>query len=58
MMDMTKQMYLELGISEELYDCAENILAGLKPRFEEIDFIAEYNQMKVLRAMQKNRVCE
>ncbi len=57
-MDMTKQMYLELGISEELYDCAENILAGLKPRFEEIDFIAEYNQMKVLRAMQKNRVCE
>lgn len=57
-MDITGQMYLELGISKELYDYAQKILHRLKPRFEEIDAVAEYNQMKVLRAMQKNKVCE
>ncbi len=57
-MDEIKQMYETLGISGELYDYAENILARLKPRFEKIDAVAEYNQMKVLTAMQKNKVCE
>ena len=53
-----EQIYKELGISEELYDYAEKILSRLMPRFEKIDQVAEYNQMKVLKAMQKNRVCE
>lgn len=57
-MDTTKQMYLELGISEKLYGHAQAILEKLKPRFEAIDEVAEYNQMKVLKAMQKNKVCE
>ena len=60
-----KKMYCEqLGISEKVYDYSENIIAGLKERFEKIDETAEYNQMKVIRAMkvinamQKNHVAE
>ena len=54
-----KKMYCEqLGISEKVYDYSENIIAGLKERFEKIDETAEYNQMKVINAMQKNHVAE
>ena len=53
---MNKQMYLDLNVSNKVYEMGESILNELKPRFEEIDKIAEYNQNKVLLAMQKNRV--
>ncbi len=53
-----KEMYCNMGISEQIYDFSENILKGLKERFEKIDENAEYNQMKVLQAMQKNKVAE
>lgn len=54
-----KKMYCEqLGISEKVYDYSENIIAGLNERFEKIDETAEYNQMKVINAMQKNHVAE
>ena len=53
----TKEIYLEAGISKEVYEFGEQIIEQLKDRFSEVDHIAEYNQMKVLRAMQKNRVC-
>lgn len=54
-----KKMYCEqLGISEKVYDYSENIIAGLKERFEKINETAEYNQMKVINAMQKNHVAE
>ena len=54
-----KKMYCEqLGISEKVYDYSENIIAGLKERFEKIDETAEYNHMKVINAMQKNHVAE
>mgnify|MGYP000678739549 FL=1 len=54
-----KKMYCEqLGIYEKVYDYSENIIAGLKERFEKIDETAEYNQMKVINAMQKNHVAE
>ena len=49
-------LYQEMGISEEVLSFSEEILAGLKDRFEELDKVAEYNQYKVLHAMQKNRV--
>lgn len=49
-------MYRKMGISNEVYRFCEDILSGLKDRFEKIDQTAEYNQMKVLHAMQKNRV--
>lgn len=52
------EMYSSLGISEKVLTYSENIIKDLKERFEEIDRIAEYNQMKVIAAMQKNRVAE
>ena len=47
---------MELGISKEVYAFGEKIERELKQRFEEIDARAELNQLKVLQAMQKNRV--
>ena len=51
-----EHMYESLGVSPALYAWGEQILSALRPRFDEIDRTAEYNQAKVLRAMQKNRV--
>ncbi len=50
------EMYNALGVSSEVYNFGENIINGLKERFDIIDKIAEYNQNKVLLAMQKNKV--
>lgn len=47
-----------LGISNEVYDYTENILNKLTDRFKTIDENAEFNQLKVLSAMQKNKVAE
>ncbi len=49
-------MYKELGISDEVFEFGEKILADLKDRFEAADRVAEYNQCKVIAAMQENRV--
>lgn len=57
-MTSIKEMYRELGISEEVYDFSLKITTQLRERFEEIDRIAEFNQLKVIRAMQKNKVAE
>lgn len=51
-----KEMYQQLGISSQVYDFGVEIEKSLKERFEKIDEIAEYNQLKVLHAMQKNKV--
>ena len=51
-----KEMYAQLGISSEVYDFGHKIEESLKERFEKFDKTAEYNQMKVLLAMQKNKV--
>ncbi len=51
-----KQMYNELGVSSRVYEYGEKILESLKDRFAAVDAVAEYNQAKVLAAMQKNRV--
>lgn len=52
----TKDMYQAMGISEQVYRFGEQIEAELKERFAAIDEVAEYNQLKVIRAMQDNRV--
>jgi cystathionine beta-lyase family protein involved in aluminum resistance len=49
-------IYEQLGISRAVYDCGEAALLPLQKRFEAVDRVAEYNQGKVLLAMQKNRV--
>ena len=51
-------MYRHLGISDKVYQFSKEILDQLQPRFEEIDRTAEYNQLKVLKAMQDNKVSE
>ena len=51
-----KEMYAALGVSAEVYEHGEAILADLVERFREVDKIAEINQCKVLHAMQENRV--
>lgn len=53
-----KNMYANLGISDEVYEFGERILEGLKERFAKIDETAEYNQLKVLSALQKHQVSE
>ena len=53
-----KEQYKKLQLSEEVIQYCESVEAGLKDRFSQIDEVAEYNQMKVLAAMQKNRVSE
>ena len=51
-------MYQSMGISDKVYEFGKEILDGLKERFEKIDEIAEYNQMKVLNAMQECKVSD
>ena len=53
-----KEMYKNFGISEDVYDYSVKITDALKQRFQEIDIIAEYNQLKVVSAFQKNKVAE
>ncbi|MFI3201347.1 MAG: methionine gamma-lyase family protein [Eubacteriales bacterium] len=50
--------YKKLGISEEVVAFGERTLQGLTKRFQVIDQVAEHNQLKVLHAMQVNRVSE
>lgn len=57
MLDL-KEAYLQMGISEKVWEFGESVLATLKDRFEKIDQVAEYNQLKVLRAMQEHQVSE
>ncbi|HPZ00550.1 MAG TPA: methionine gamma-lyase family protein, partial [Clostridiales bacterium] len=52
----TEEIYRQLGISPAVEAYTEELLATLKPRFEKIDKTAEYNQMKVIKAMQDNKV--
>ena len=51
-----KRLYESLGISKEVYEYGEGILEGLRERFTAIDETAEYNQLKVIAAMQKAHV--
>lgn len=55
---MESKIYEELGISKEVFEFGQKILDGLKERFEKIDDTAEFNQLKVLKAMQENKVSE
>nr|WP_325212007.1 methionine gamma-lyase family protein [uncultured Oscillibacter sp.] len=49
-------MYQALGVGPAVYRYGEAALERLRDRFAAIDRTAEYNQAKVLRAMQENRV--
>ena len=51
-----EQMYKSLGVSPQVYQFGEKTLEALKERFQAIDRMAEYNQGKVLLAMQENKI--
>jgi cystathionine beta-lyase family protein involved in aluminum resistance len=55
---MIQTQYEAMGISREVSALGEQILAGLEERFKEIDRMAEFNQLKVLSAMQQCKVSE
>ena len=52
------EQYKLFGISKEVLAFSEEILSSLKKRFDEIDENAEYNQLKVIHAMQECSVSE
>ena len=55
-MEKLMELYQTMGVSAGVYEYGEKALLNLKERFNHIDLVAEYNQAKVLAAMQKNRV--
>ena len=55
-MEELLELYQTMGVSAGVYHYGEEALKKLRARFEAIDQIAEHNQAKVLRAMQKNKV--
>ena len=55
-MEQLLELYNTMGISPAVYAYGEKTIQNLKKRFDAIDKVAEYNQAKVLSAMQKNRV--
>lgn len=56
-MDLTS-MYKTLGISEEVLKFGLEIEETLKKRFKKVDETAEFNQLKVISAMQQNRLSD
>lgn len=57
-MSEIEDLYASMGISRQVYAYGSNILTGLRERFDAIDNRAEYNQLKVLKAMQESQVRE
>ena len=55
-MEQLLNLYAQMGISPSVYAYGEQTLEKIRDRFAQIDKVAEYNQAKVLAAMQKNRV--
>lgn len=53
-----QKLYQDMGISGAVYRFGEQVSDSLQDRFQEIDNMAEYNQLKVVCAMQKNKVSE
>lgn len=55
-MSSLTQLYETIGIRPEVLDFGRKMEKKLEERFREVDETAEYNQLKVIHAMQKNRV--
>lgn len=57
-MESIKEQYKNLGIDEAVFTYCDKIFENLRERFLKIDETAEFNQLKVLRAFQKNKVSD
>ncbi len=53
---MIDAMYRQVGLTTTVIEYCRQIEKDLEDRFHQIDTTAEYNQLKVISAMQKNRV--
>lgn len=58
MKDDLRKAYENMGISDKIIDMAIAAENHLQDRFAEIDEITEYNQLKVLSAMQKHKLSD
>ena len=54
--EIIRKKYMEMGISSEVYAYGKHMEDALQERFQAIDRTVEFNQMKVIGAMQKCRV--
>ena len=54
----TRDYLKKFGLSERAIELGEKYEAELKERFAKIDETAEYNQLKVIKAMQDNRLSD
>ena len=52
-----QRQYENLGICREVYDFGVKTEAKLKERFDALDQVTEFNQLKVINAMQQAKVC-
>ncbi len=57
-MEELRLQYESLGISKQVYDKAEDVLSHLHEEFHKIDKVAEYNQLKVIKAFQNHKISE
>ena len=57
-MEELRKQYAAMGIGETVYEYGTEILAKLEECFSKIDETAEYNQLKVIQAMQEAKVSE
>lgn len=57
-MSAISEIYRQMGIRPSVLELGRRLEEQLSDRFKRIDETAEYNQLKVIGAMQKNRVSE
>ena len=53
-----RSIYRQFGITDKVLDYAAPVLAGLTERFNKIDETAEYNQLRIIKAMQEAHIGE
>lgn len=57
-MNQLTELYKTMNIDEKVFEFCTQIEQDLKERFRQVDEVAEYNQLKVLKAMQDNKVSD
>jgi len=58
MIEVLEEYYKNTGIDKQVLDFCQGTEEKLVNRFKMVDEVAEYNQLKVIRAMQKHKVSD
>ena len=53
-----RSIYRQFGITDKVLDYAAPVLTGLTERFRQIDETADYNQIRIIKAMQEAHIGE